>query len=353
MKRIVLGAVALFGGVLFGAEAPIFHITLLGNGVPYLNPITYLNQGRVNTAILVETGPNNSERMLFDCGQGTVTRLLQSGGADPVNNPNAAVDKVFISHLHSDHYSDLASLYSYGWLFRYDAPLRLWGPGAGPNGPFGMAAIAALLRMAYDADFNIRNWGFKNFQFPASGGTPLAADLSEGVVYGSQGVTVSAFVVDHRPVDPAYGFRITYDNHSIVYSGDTNYNTNLIKNSQKADVLIHEIYGMPREDGPEIYDYHTPPADWARVMSATSPKLAVMSHIAMSEGDTTTDLVNRVRAAGYAGPIQVGADLMTIDVTATAVTAKAAARVPPVTMLEPTGGLFPEMLRRRGGRIID
>ena len=64
---------------------------------------------------------------MFDCGQGVLTRLLQSGG--PSANPNAAVDRVFISHLHSDHYADLPALYAYGWLFRYNDPLEVWGPG--------------------------------------------------------------------------------------------------------------------------------------------------------------------------------------------------------------------------------
>src|SRR5262245_58859647 len=100
-------------------QQPVIHITLLGTGIPLLNVAAYApgTTFRSNAGTLVEAG---SERFLFDCGQGVLNRLLESGGADPVNNPNVAVDKVFISHMHSDHMSDLPALYSYGWLFRYN-----------------------------------------------------------------------------------------------------------------------------------------------------------------------------------------------------------------------------------------
>jgi ribonuclease Z len=338
---------------LLHAQTPLFHVTLLGTGVPTLDPVAYVNSGRVNAAMLVETGPNLSERLLFDCGQAVLTRLLQSGGADPVHNPNVAVDKVFITHLHSDHYSDLAAIYSYGWLFRYDLPLRIWGPGPGPNGPFGTSMIAAFLRFVYDTDVNIRALGFKDFTFPISGATPIATELREGPVYSSKGVTVSAFLVDHHPVNPSYGFRIDYGGHSVVYSGDTTYNTNLIKNSMNADLLIHEIYAWPRSDGPEVYDYHTSPADWARVMSATSPKMGVMTHIAAPSGMTDTDLANQVKTGGYSGAVKVGTDLMTLDVFASSIVAKpyAAPAVAPVS--DPLSALPAEMRARLRRRIVD
>jgi ribonuclease Z len=349
MKRILLVILVLCAAVLVHAQTtqPYFHITLLGTGVPTLNVSNYVNSGRVNTATLIETGPNYSERLLFDCGQGAVTRLLQSGGKDPLNNPNIAVDKVFLSHLHSDHYIDLASLYNYGWLFRYDVPLRIWGPPSGPNGPYGTTYIAYLLRLVYDTDIRIRAYGFNLFTFPVSGETPAATELAEGPVYSNNGVTVTAFLVDHHPVAPAYGFRIDYAGHSVVFSGDTCYNTNLIRRSQGADVILHEIFGWNRSDGPEIYDYHTPPSDWARVMSATKPKLAVMTHIATPPGVTDADLAKQVKAAGYNGVVIAGTDLMTIDVTDVDVITKAS----PIIVTNPKnvpGGILPEMLRRRG-----
>jgi ribonuclease Z len=146
--------------------------------------------------------------------------------------------------------------------------------------------------------------------------TPIGNELpiTTRVVYSSNGVTVTSFLVDHHPVAPAYGFRVDYKGHSVVISGDTTYNpqTDLIKMSTGADVLIHEVYGFD-PDG-EISAYHTTPEQAALVFNAAKPKLAVFNHQAIPPGTTGADLVSRTRIAGYTGPLQLGADLMTINV---------------------------------------
>jgi ribonuclease Z len=65
---------------------------------------------------------------------------------------------------------------------------------------------------------------------------------SDGVVYKKNGVTVIAFEVDHGDViKPAYGYRIEYDGRSVVISGDTRFNENVVKHGLGADLLIHEV----------------------------------------------------------------------------------------------------------------
>lgn len=297
--------------------APIIRVTLLGTGVPLLDPAAYVSSGRVTAGLMVEAGP---ERMLFDVGQGIVTRLLQAGGSPA--NPYIAINRVFISHLHSDHIVDLPALYAYGWLFRDDQPLMVFGPGSGPNQPVGTTAVMPLLRVAFQNDFYLRCCGFTDpDEVYSQGGFAVGAtELFEGPVYSSNGVTVTAFLVDHRPVQPAFGFRVDYQGHSVVFSGDTRYSDNLVKNSMGVDVLIHEVYGFARNTGPQIYDYHTPPEDAARVFNNTKPKMAVYTHMAIPPGSTSADIISRTRAAGYAGPLMAGSDLLKIDVGAAGVT---------------------------------
>jgi ribonuclease Z len=316
MKRILFTVLAFCASAALPAQTtqPVIRVTLLGTGVPLIDPVAFVASGRVLSGTLIEAG---SERMLFDVGQGVVTRLLQSGG-DP-NNPNIAVDKLFISHLHSDHIADLASLYSYGWLYRYDVPLKVWGPGPGPNQAVSTGSIMQLLRVVYDTDFYVRCCAFSILTFPLSGVQPIASDLGEGVVYSNNGVTVTAFLVDHHPVSPAYGFRVDYQGHSVAYSGDTTFTPNLPKFAKGVDVLINEIWGFAPD--PELYNYHCPPETCAAPMFiAAAPKLAVFTHIAIPPGTTTDDLVARTRKAGYTGPLQVGADMMVIDVLSDKVT---------------------------------
>ena len=66
-------------------------------------------------------------------------------------------------------------------------------------------------------------------------------EIEEGVVYENDGVEVIAFKVDHGPMEPAFGYRINYNGHSVVISGDTTYSENLIEYAQGADLLIHEV----------------------------------------------------------------------------------------------------------------
>ena len=338
-------AILCCGACLHGQTTapPVIKVTLLGTSAPLPVAAAYNAGGRVMAGLLVEAG---GERMLFDCGQGVVQRLLQSGGTpqdvdnpNPNLGPNAGVDKVFISHLHSDHIADLAALYSIGWLWRQTdpngigtlpdmtPPLRVWGPGAGANQPIGISSMMSLFRLAFSTDFLQRGLLTPIYPLPLEG---VAVDnnvveLGPGVVYTSADgkVKVTAFLVDHRPVEPAYGFRIDYNGKSVVYSGDTKLSSNLISAAKGADVVIHEVYAWP-DFSPfgipdTLYNYHTTPEDAAKVFNQTGTKMAVYTHIAMPPNSTTQDLIDRTRSGGYTGPLTVGSDLMVININASGI----------------------------------
>lgn len=338
-KKILVAAMSLaVMGLSNAATAatPLIKVTLLGTGVPLLNAEVVNEHGRALSGLLIEAG---SERMLFDVGQGVYNRLLQSGGS--FTNPNIGVDKVFISHLHSDHIADLAPLYVLGGLYRHPkstaadwgnlatypfptkTPLRVWGPGAGPNQPVGTWAMMQSFRNAYQTDFYVRNlWSGWDGSVGYGAVETLnnTTELSEGVVYQKNGVTVTAFLVKHEPVSPSYGFRVDYKGHSVVYSGDTAPTPNLVKYATGTDVLIHEVYGYAAADAPNIFAYHTSPEDAAVEFKAAAPKQAVYTHLVIPPGSTPDDLVARTRAAGYTGPLVAGVDLMVINVNPTKVT---------------------------------
>jgi ribonuclease Z len=342
-KKILVTAMCLaaFGLSNAAVAKPIIKVTLLGTGVPLLNAEVLNTNGRALSGLLIEAG---SERMLFDVGQGVYNRLVESGGS--FVNPNVGVDKVFISHLHSDHIADLAPLYSIGGLYRHPSstpadwgnletypfptktPLRVWGPGAGPNQPVGTWAMMQSFRNAYQTDFYVRNlWsGWDgSVGYGAIDTLNSTTELKEGIVYENNGVTVTAFKVKHEPVSPSYGFRVDYKGHAVVYSGDTTYSKNLVNNSQNVDVLVHEIYGYQRNDAPNIYDYHTSPETAAKVFNETKPKQVVFTHLVIPPGTTPNDLVARTKAAGYDGKIKAGVDLMVIDVNANGIRIKSPA----------------------------
>ena len=121
--------------------------------------------------------------------------------------------------------------------------------------------------------------------FPTDG---LELDVIEidtdQIVYDQDGLKVTAFLVDHAEIEPAFGYRIDYAGNSVVLSGDTRYSENLIQNSKGADLVIHEVAQASQELMTQpriqtIMNHHTSPEDAGRVFSMINPKLAVYSHI--------------------------------------------------------------------------
>jgi len=360
MKKLLVAGVLLTAQGLANAADPVMTVTLLGTGVPLLQADNLALNGRALSGLLVQAG---TERMLFDCGQGVYSRLLQSNRDKSVfATNNISVDKVFLSHLHTDHIADLAPLYSLGALYRNDAffalatkPLRVWGPGAGPNQPTGTWAMMQGLRMAYESDFYVRQLftgeGDVVFTNDAVETIDSAKEIKEGgeVIDLGNGLTVTAFEVNHAPVSPSYGFRVDYKGKSFVYSGDTAPNANVAKYAKNVDLLVHEVYGYPRDAAAEIFDYHTSPEDAAtKVFAKAKPKQVVYTHMVMAPGTTPQDLIDRTRTAGYKGKLAAGQDLMTINLNDdNTVTIKAPEAESKVNRRKETG-MFVEVAQSRG-----
>ena len=123
-------------------------------------------------------------------------------------------------------------------------------------------------------------------------------------------------------IHPAFGYRVDYAGHSVVLSGDTRYSENLIRFSQGVDVLIHEVLDPEAyrasdqmyspEQKQKVINHHTTPEQAGTVFSQVKPKLAVYSHV-VPFNVNALDLVAHTRKT-YAGPLEVGEDLMSIEI---------------------------------------
>ena len=283
-------------GLVGSARGQDLKVTLLGTGSPQPK------MDRFGASILVEAG---KEKLLFDCGRGATQRIEQRKVSF------AEVDALFLTHLHSDHVVGIPDLWLTGWVQGRRVPLRVWGPA-------GTKEMMSHLEQAYQFDIHIRRDVVE--KLPSPGVVLLAKDIEEGVIYQSGGIKVTAFVVDHGPVKPALGYRIDFAGHSVVLSGDTRYSENLIRFSQGTDVLIHEVidpdaFGLKNpsfssERVQRVVALHTTPEQAGTVFARVKPKLAVYSHIV--PGDTT-DLILLTRKT-YSGPLEVGEDLMSIEI---------------------------------------
>ena len=308
-------AALLFGAVAFGcgmrpevALSQSLTVTLLGTGTPV--PVIE----RFGPSILVEAG---GAKLLFDVGRGASVRLWQSGVA------LGDVSAIFFTHLHSDHVSGFPDLWLTGLL-----PNKSFGHRKEPTrvyGPVGTSAMMAHVFQAYEADLHYRE---AVEQISPAAAEIRAEDIVPGVVYEKGGVKVTAFEVDHgEPVRPAFGYRIDYGGHSVVLSGDTRPSENLIRVSAGCDVLFHEVAAAPSvllqqsDVARRIVDHHTTPDQAGGVFTRVKPRLAVYTHVLLLTTDpaiappSIADVINATHVR-YTGPLEVGEDLMTVEVGA-------------------------------------
>ncbi len=272
-------------------------ITLLGTGDPSPNP------KRRGPGHIIRAGAQN---MLVDCGSGTIHRLVEAG-IKPID-----IDHLFITHRHSDHYIDLDHFILTRWIFGGDRPLHVYGPERQKQ------MIEDILRLhEYDLKIRVAHRGTKR-PLPQI----IVHELDEGQIADLDGVKVTAFRVEHPPIDHAFGFRFDCEGESIVLSGDTRPCENLIKHAHGVDILVHECMHSAKVpfipgtgwDSPEhrlesMARYHTFPEKLGLVARDAAPKMLVTTHmVPASDPAELLEIIGR----DYSGPVTIGEDLMTI-----------------------------------------
>ena len=269
-------------------------VTLLGTGTPRPKPDRY------GSSTLVEAG---EEKFIFDCGRCTLQRLFETGTVLKQAN------KLFLTHLHSDHTVGVPDLWLTPWIYgRWEEPFYVWGP-------VGTLNMMTKLEEAFEFDIHIRPVHDLN---PVEGVKIIPQEIEEGVVYEKNGVKVTAFEVDHRPIQPSYGYRIEYEGKAVVLSGDTAYSENLIKFAKNVDLLIHNVGAADEEELRKSERYrsimtlHSSPEEAGEVFTRTNPKLPVYTHMALLKV-TVEEIIERTRKT-YTGPLQIGEDLMSFEI---------------------------------------
>jgi ribonuclease Z len=151
------------------------------------------------------------------------------------------------------------------------------------------------LQKAFDFDIRIRR--DVDEKFVKEGIMVSSTDIKQGVIFQEGGVTV-AFNVDHRPIEPAFGFRVDYGGRSVAMSGDTRFSENLIEHAKGVDLLIHEAIdpvevrarlskmAATQTEIDNIVAHHITAEEAGVVPARVKPRLAVYAHI--SDADLIT-----------------------------------------------------------------
>ncbi|NNE61631.1 MAG: MBL fold metallo-hydrolase [Woeseia sp.] len=213
---------------------------------------------------------------------------------------------VFFTHMHSDHTLDYPELAFKLW-WRRSRPLQAFGPA-------GLRQMTDAMNAMMATDTRLRTTGAQPVADPEMYQVNVT-EISAGVVFQRDGIRIEAFDVNHGTIKPAFGYRITTDDRTIVISGDTAYSEELIDKARGADLLFHEVIsdtGLAR-NAPQWRDYHrqahTPGNELGRLANIVRPKKLVLYH-GLFYGEPEQGVVDEVRAV-YDGDVVLADDLDT------------------------------------------
>jgi ribonuclease BN (tRNA processing enzyme) len=279
------------------------RIVMLGTGTPIPDP----DRAGPAVAIVVDTFA-----YLFDAGVGVVRRASAAGKSGvpsfapprPGAQPNPRFEKIFITHLHSDHTMGLADAIFTPWIQGKRQPVDIFGP----------SGLNYLVQTILDGNAeDIRDRVASAGGPSREGWQAKVHEVAPGEVFRDARVTVRAFQVPHGEWPNAYGYRIDTPDRSIVISGDTRESDAVAEACNGCDVLIHEVYSdsgfktIPAGRQPYHAAAHTPATVVGRIATRAKAKMLVLYH-ALFFGATEEQLLRETKST-YAGRVMLAKDL--------------------------------------------
>jgi len=256
------------------------NVVLCGTGSPLAT------EGRAAACTAVLAG---GHFFIVDVGQGALRNL----GVWQL--PLDRLDGLLLTHFHSDHIAEVGEAVTQSWIAGRKDALPVYGP-------TGVDRVVAGFQEAYALDRSYRVAHHGADAMPPGSGMLAARTVTlpgpddVAVVFEADGLKVTAFRVDHTPIEPAYGYRFDYGGRSVVISGDTKRVENLVRHAKGASVLVQEALaghmiervsrlakevGNPRlgKLSADILDYHTTPKEAVEMARDAGVQLLVMTHL--------------------------------------------------------------------------
>jgi ribonuclease Z len=297
-----------------GAEE--MRVIACGTGMPTTRA------AQAAACFLVELG--NGDKFIFDIGSGSAERLSS------LQIPYDYLDKVFIGHLHADHFGSLAEMFIGGALLGRQRPLRIWGPN-GPTPELGTAYAVEKLKEMLTWDLAGRV-GLVDFRGYSTEVNEFDYRAVNAVIYEDNGVTVRSFPAIHS-LDGPVSFTLEWNGLKFVFGSDTYPNKWFVEYAKDADLVIHECFVAvpdlvtkmrftPEQALQVGTQIHTAPEAFGRVMQEVQPRMAVAYHF-FKDFDTTAQVNDRIRTT-YDGPLSLAEDFMVWNVTKDEITTRMA-----------------------------
>jgi ribonuclease Z len=272
------------------------QLIILGSGSPLPDP------GRAGPSTLVRTSAGD---LLFDCGRGVLMRAAGAGSAA------GAFRAVFLTHLHSDHITDLNDIYTMRWAMSFQPnPLTLFGP-------VGTATLMQATEAMLEPDIGYRLEHHDDLQWRPSA---VVTEVERGVIFEEGAVRVTAAPTDHAPVRPTVGYRIEDGDRSVVIAGDTVPCTGLDELCQGVDMYVQTVVrrdfleqlGIPRLL--DVLDYHSSVQDAAQTAARAGVGTLVLTHMVPAPGPGTEGEWLSQAKEHFSGPVVLAEDLLSLEV---------------------------------------
>jgi ribonuclease Z len=271
------------------------QVIILGSGSPLPDP------QRAGPSTLVRTSAGD---FLFDCGRGVLMRAAGAGSGA------GAFRAVLLTHLHSDHITDLNDIYTSRWITSFQPnPLPVYGP---PGTAALLRAVGAML----EPDVGYRLAHHDDLQWPPSS---EVTEVEDGVIFEEGAVRITAAPTDHAPVRPTVGYRIDDAGQSVVIAGDTVPCTGLDGLSKGAGVLVHtvvrpdliELFGLPRLS--DVLDYHSSVAQAAQTAARNEVRTLLLTHLVPAPAPGTEQEWLDHATAHFSGTVTLATDLLSVE----------------------------------------
>ena len=276
----------------------MIDVTLLGTGSPMIDP------NRAGPATLVRAGDQN---FLVDCGRGVLMRAAAVGAGA------GGLTALLLTHLHSDHITDLCDVITTRWITTFTpTPLPVIGPP-------GTAAVVAATLAALAPDISYRVGHHADITEPPR---VEVHEFTAGTVWDRDGVLITAAPTDHRPVEPTLAFRIEHSGASVVLAGDTVPCASLDELTRGANALVHTVIRkdlieqVPVQRMRDILDYHSSVEQAAATAARAGVQTLVLTHYVPPLVPGQEDQWRAQAAGEFGGRIELGDDLLTVSVGA-------------------------------------
>ena len=283
------------------------RIIACGTGMPTTR------SAQAAACFLVELG--NGDKFLFDIGTGSAERI------SALQIPYDFLDKVFIGHLHADHFGSLPELFIGGALMGRQRPLNVWGP-SGPVPELGTAYAVQKMKEMYTWDLagrvglvDFRGYSVEVNEFDYKG--------ENAVIYQENDVTIRSFPAIHS-LDGPVSFGLEWNGLKFIFGSDTYPNKWFVEYAKDADLVVHECFVAapdlvskmrftPEQALVVGTQIHTAPEAFGKVMTEIKPRMAVAYHF-FKDFDTTASINDRIRTT-YDGPLSLAEDFMVWNIT--------------------------------------